>query len=73
MTERRGLCYGVVAILALLALTIAHAQTQQRGILTSVLDKNGAPVAGFGKDGLIDLAASTGADSLPEATSISSR
>lgn len=44
MTERRGLRPGVVAILALLALTIAHAQTQQRGILTSVLDKNGAPV-----------------------------
>jgi hypothetical protein len=34
----------ILAMFALLALTVAHAQTQQRGIYASVLDKDGAPV-----------------------------
>ena len=44
MRERRVLRRGAVVIFALLALTIAHAQTLQRGIYASVLDKDGTPV-----------------------------
>jgi hypothetical protein len=44
MTERRVFGCGAVVIVALFALTVAHAQTLQRGIYASVLDKDGTPV-----------------------------
>ena len=44
MRERRSLRRVAVASLALLALTVAHAQTLQRGIYASVLTKDGTPV-----------------------------
>jgi hypothetical protein len=44
MSTRRVLRRGAIVIFALLALTIAHAQTLQRGIYASVLDKDGTPV-----------------------------
>lgn len=44
MIERRRRLAGVSVVLVFLALAALHAQTLQRGIYTSVLDKNGAPV-----------------------------
>jgi hypothetical protein len=44
MMERRSLLAGASVVLVLLAFAVPHAQTLQRGIYTSVLDKNGIPV-----------------------------
>jgi hypothetical protein len=44
MMERRRLLAGVSVVLVFLALAAPHAQTLQRGIYASVLDKTGAPV-----------------------------
>jgi VWFA-related protein len=44
MIERRRRLAGVSVVLVFLALAALHAQTLQRGIYASVLDKNGAPV-----------------------------
>ena len=48
MTTRRGaVAVGGAIVLALLAIRTPLAQTLQRGIYTSVLDKDGSPVAGL--------------------------
>ena len=44
MIERRRLLGGVSVVFVFLALAAPHAQTLQRGIYASALDKNGAPV-----------------------------
>jgi VWFA-related protein len=44
MMERRSLLAGASVVLVLVACAVPHAQTLQRGIYTSVLDKNGMPV-----------------------------
>jgi von Willebrand factor type A domain len=44
MTERRGFGLGAAVLVALIAITAAHAQTLQRGVYASVLDKGGTPV-----------------------------
>jgi hypothetical protein len=47
MRARRRLRRVAPVIVALLALTVAHAQTLQRGIYASVLDKDSTPVPGM--------------------------
>ena len=44
MTERRRFGLGAAVLFALIAMTAAHAQTLQRGVYASVLDKGGTPV-----------------------------
>jgi VWFA-related protein len=44
MMERRSQLAGASVVLVLLAFAVPHAQTLQRGIYTSVLDKSGTPV-----------------------------
>jgi len=46
-TPRRTLALGASILLTWLAVATPRAQTPQRGIYTSVLDKDGAPVAGL--------------------------
>jgi len=46
-TRRSAVALGSVIVLALVAIRAPLAQTLQRGIYTSVLDKDGNPVAGL--------------------------